>query len=133
MLIDDLDHDSIWCNQSIQDILNRKNYDSKSAEISLTNLRETLIATSCPPELRGNIWKLLLGVYQISATSYIYLVELGPSSLDDKIRNDTFRTMTTDTKFIEHVSEDMLIRVLNAFVWSNDGKQTTKEIYLYLT
>ncbi|KAI8070189.1 rab-GTPase-TBC domain-containing protein [Thamnidium elegans] len=122
MLIDDLDHDSIWCNQSIQDILNRKNYDSKSAEISLTNLRETLIATSCPPELRGNIWKLLLGVYQISATSYIYLVELGPSSLDDKIRNDTFRTMTTDTKFIEHVSEDMLIRVLNAFVWSNDEK-----------
>lgn len=51
MLIDDLDHDSIWCNQSIQDILNRKNYDSKSAEISLTNLRETLLTTKCPSEV----------------------------------------------------------------------------------
>lgn len=50
------------------------------------------------------------------------MIELGRSSLDDKIRNDTFRTMTTDTKFIEHVSEDMLIRLLNAFVWTNDGK-----------
>ena len=37
--------------------------------------------------------------------------------MDSKIRNDTFRTMTTDANFIEHVSEDMLIRVLNAFVW----------------
>jgi cell cycle arrest protein BUB2 len=73
--------------------------------------------------LRGKVWKLFLNVTEISASSYIHLVELGPSSLDDKIRNDTFRTMTTDTKFIEHVSEDMLIRLLNAFVWTNDGKR----------
>lgn len=61
----------------------------------------------------------------MSASNYIHLVELGPSSLDTKIRNDTFRTMTTDTDFIENVSEDMLIRLLNAFVWTNDGKGIT--------
>lgn len=32
--------------------------------------------------------------------------------------------MTTDASFLEHVSEDMLIRVLNAFVWiSKQSKQ----------
>lgn len=47
---------------------------------------------------------------------------MGPSSVDEKIRHDTFRTMSTDSDFVEHVSEDMLIRLLNAFVWtSNDS------------
>jgi cell cycle arrest protein BUB2 len=73
-------------------------------------------------QMRGKLWKLLLRVNQISASTYINLVELGPSSQDEKIRHDTFRTMTTDTNFLEHVSEDMLIRLLNAFIWTSDGK-----------
>lgn len=52
MFIDDLDHDSIWCNQTIEDILNKKNYDIKSAEISLSNLREALLTTPCPAEVK---------------------------------------------------------------------------------
>lgn len=64
----------------------------------------------------------------ISANSYITLVERGASSMDDKIRNDTFRTLTTDNDFLEQVSEDMLIRVLNAFVWLNEpGKYKSKK------
>ncbi|KAI8333355.1 rab-GTPase-TBC domain-containing protein, partial [Chlamydoabsidia padenii] len=62
-------------------------------------------------------WKLLLRVDQISASCYISLVKRGRSPIDAKIRNDTFRTMTTDAEFLEQVSEDMLIRTLNAFVW----------------
>ncbi|KAI8372520.1 rab-GTPase-TBC domain-containing protein [Choanephora cucurbitarum] len=64
------------------------------------------------------MWKLFLHLTQLSATSYIYLVELGPSTLDEKIRQDTFRTMTTDATFLESVTEDRLIRLLNAFVWT---------------
>lgn len=49
---------------------------------------------------------------------------MGPSSVDEKIRHDTFRTMSTDSDFVEHVSEDMLIRLLNAFVWTSDDSLT---------
>lgn len=48
---------------------------------------------------------------------------MGPSLVDEKIRHDTFRTMSTDTNFVEHVSEDMLIRLLNAFVWASDDSR----------
>lgn len=34
-----------------------------------------------------------------------------------KIRNDTFRTLTTDARFRKRVSENALIRVLNSFAW----------------
>ncbi|KAG1472281.1 hypothetical protein G6F56_001632 [Rhizopus delemar] len=101
-------------------ILNRKHAIPKETKESLSDLREALSTQPCPPKLRERLWKLLLGVYKLSAASYIHLVELGPSALDDKIRNDTFRTMATDTSFLEHVSEDMLIRLLNAFVWTNE-------------
>lgn len=49
---------------------------------------------------------------------------MGPSAVDEKIRHDTFRTMSTDSDFVEHVSEDMLIRLLNAFVWASDDSRT---------
>ncbi|KAI8979899.1 rab-GTPase-TBC domain-containing protein [Pilobolus umbonatus] len=72
--------------------------------------------------MRGKLWKLFLRTTHVSAGDYIHLVELKSSSLDEKIRNDSFRTMTTDTTFLEQVSEDMLIRLLNAFVWTTTGE-----------
>ncbi|KAI7904770.1 rab-GTPase-TBC domain-containing protein [Cokeromyces recurvatus] len=119
MSFNNRDYDSIWCLENIESILSRKHRDLNSAENSLLLLRKTLLTNPCPPESRGKVWKLLLRITQISASKYIQLVERGPSSLDEKIRHDTFRTMTTDTNFLEHVSEDMLIRLLNAFVWEN--------------
>lgn len=74
------------------------------------------------------MWKLLLRVKKVSASSYIDLVELGPSELDEKIRNDTFRTMTTDASFLENVTEDSLIRLLNAFVWTCEGKLPSNSV-----
>lgn len=126
----DSDHyDSIWCAETIENIINRKHRDIKSAENSLLLLRQTLLTNSCPAELRGKLWKLLLRVNQISASTYINLVELGPSSHDEKIRHDTFRTMTTDNNYLEHVSEDMLIRLLNAFVWTSDELRSDNFIH----
>lgn len=124
-------------NDSLRDILNKPHASVQEAEQSLMALRWWLLSHPCPSEvslssafhsiffpdgskkkkLRGQVWKVLLRLFNISATCYINLVHRGPSPDDKKIRNDTSRTMTTDASFLEHVSEDMLIRVLNAFVW----------------
>lgn len=37
------------------------------------------------------------------------------------VKDDTFRTLKTDAQFKDHVKEDMLIRLLEAFVWKHDG------------
>ena len=51
MQFDGIDHDSIWCNEPIQDILGRRHNDPKSAEASLTLLRNSLLNHACPPEV----------------------------------------------------------------------------------
>ncbi|KAI7858176.1 rab-GTPase-TBC domain-containing protein [Circinella umbellata] len=116
-------------------ILNRQHCLQEDTENSLAELRWTVLHSPCPSELRGWIWKILLRLCDsVSASCYIKLVERGPSPMDTKIRNDTFRTMTTDASFIEHVSEDMLIRVLNAFVWISQqdsrAQDTSEELQL---
>lgn len=42
--------------------------------------------------LRGTIWKLLLGALHMDAVHYMHLIAEGPTWMDQKIRNDTFRT-----------------------------------------
>ncbi|KDN42737.1 TBC-domain-containing protein [Tilletiaria anomala UBC 951] len=71
---------------------------------------------------RSISWKLLLGIESLPAKKYLDLVAQGPSVAHEKIRNDTFRTLTTDQGFKESVHEDQLIRVLDAFVWSHTGE-----------
>ncbi|KAF7846105.1 hypothetical protein BT93_L5238 [Corymbia citriodora subsp. variegata] len=66
---------------------------------------------------RSVIWKLLLGVYETPAKEYLDLVQFGSSVVNDKIRNDTFRTLATDVAFQKRVQEEMLVRLLDAFVW----------------
>lgn len=48
---------------------------------------------------------------------YLGLVHRGASPAYSKIRNDTFRTLTTDPLFRRRVSEASLIRLLNAIAW----------------
>lgn len=45
------------------------------------------------------------------------LIHRGASPAYSKIRNDTFRTLTTDPLFRRRVSEASLIRLLNAIAW----------------
>ncbi|KAI9100553.1 bub2 protein [Phlyctochytrium arcticum] len=71
--------------------------------------------------LRGRIWKVLLGIYRVSSSEYLGLIDRGPSDVYEKIRNDTFRTLATDKKFLAIVDEEMLSRLLNAFVWKMKG------------
>lgn len=53
----------------------------------------------------------------LSTDAYLDLVHRGASPAYSKIRNDTFRTLTTDPLFRRRVSEASLIRLLNAIAW----------------
>ncbi|WWC88064.1 uncharacterized protein L201_002967 [Kwoniella dendrophila CBS 6074] len=102
-----------------------------TSEISdgLKKIRRTVLTEGIPevpgkPSLRPKIWKLMLKVDNLNADEYLRWVSMGPSSDSHKIKNDTFRTLATDTQFKGKVKEDMLIRLLEAFVW----KITTSEL-----
>ena len=59
-----------------------------------------------------------------SAIRVNQLYDAGRLKLIDLVKNDTFRTLATDTQFKGKVKEDMLIRLLEAFVWKNHGMST---------
>ncbi|CAG8617323.1 5302_t:CDS:2 [Cetraspora pellucida] len=119
---------------SFEEILSTTHRTEREVKASLSKLRRMILLEGLPEEnlpklapsvqnlirptsMRSSVWKHLLGVYHVSANEYIRLIQKGKSCVYDKVRNDTFRTLATDKKFLERVNEDMLIRVLNAFVW----------------
>ncbi|KAI1173869.1 rab-GTPase-TBC domain-containing protein [Nemania sp. FL0916] len=62
-------------------------------------------------------WLILLDATVLATEDYLKLIHRGPSPAYPKIRNDTFRTLTTDPLFRRRVSEASLIRLLNAVAW----------------
>ena len=62
-------------------------------------------------------WLLLLDAPILRTDDYLGLIHRGASPAYSKIRNDTFRTLTTDPLFRRRVSEASLIRLLNAIAW----------------
>lgn len=91
----------------------------------IERLRQEILADGIPAEeqhdggssSRSIAWKVLLGVLELETESYLHYVSLGASAVHDKIADDTFRTLATDAGFQNVVSEDMLMRLLDAFVW----------------
>ncbi|TPX11232.1 uncharacterized protein E0L32_001050 [Thyridium curvatum] len=67
--------------------------------------------------LRIYVWLILLDSPILDTDSYLSLIHRGASPAYSKIRNDTFRTLTTDPLFRRRVSEASLIRLLNAIAW----------------
>ncbi|ORX35248.1 rab-GTPase-TBC domain-domain-containing protein [Kockovaella imperatae] len=101
-----------------------------TSEISdgLKRIRRLILTEGIPYEdgkasLRPAIWKLMLRIDSLHAEDYLRYVAMGPSEVSTKIKNDTFRTLATDTQFKGKVKEDMLIRLLEAFVWKNHGSE----------
>ncbi|KAK3986689.1 mitotic check point protein BUB2 [Cladorrhinum sp. PSN332] len=68
--------------------------------------------------LRIYVWLLLLDAPILETDTYLALIHRGASPAYSKIRNDTFRTLTTDPLFRRRVSEASLIRLLNAIAWT---------------
>ncbi|KJA27675.1 hypothetical protein HYPSUDRAFT_130570 [Hypholoma sublateritium FD-334 SS-4] len=93
-------------------------------EDGATKLRRMILVEGIPsadPTLRPRIWKILLRVNELPTDTYLHYVSRGPCQVREKIRNDTFRTLATDKGFKERVREDMLVRLLDAFVWRSHG------------
>ncbi|KAH7328392.1 putative mitotic check point protein [Stachybotrys elegans] len=67
--------------------------------------------------LRIYVWLVLLDAPIMPTDDYLALIHRGASPAYAKIRNDTFRTLTTDPLFRRRVSEASLIRLLNAIAW----------------
>lgn len=67
--------------------------------------------------MRIYIWLILLNAPPTKTDDYRNLVLTGASPAYEKIRNDTFRTLTTDPLFRRRVTENSLTRVLNAVAW----------------
>lgn len=84
----------------------------------------------CP--YRIYVWSVLLRSPPMRSADYMNLVKKGPSAVYSKIRNDTFRTLTTDTNFRKKVSEESLIRVLNSFAWmsANGSPSMNSDTYV---
>ncbi|PHH64153.1 hypothetical protein CDD81_4900 [Ophiocordyceps australis] len=78
--------------------------------------------------LRIYVWLVLLDTPIMSTDEYLTLVHRGASPAYSKIRNDTFRTLTTDPLFRRRVSEASLIRLLNAVAWKlHDAKEGQRQ------
>jgi len=86
------------------------------------------IPSAADPTLRPRIWKILLGVTELPASTFLEYVSRGPCEVREKIRNDTFRTLATDRGFKERVREDMLVRILDAFVWRNHDREDSQRL-----
>ncbi|CAD6566998.1 MAG: hypothetical protein TREMPRED_003222 [Tremellales sp. Tagirdzhanova-0007] len=96
--------------------------------VRLKRIRRVILDDGIPElpgraKLRPRIWKLLLKVDTLHAEGYLRHVSMGASDVSIKIKNDTFRTLATDTQFKGKVKEDMLIRLLEAFVWKSQGSE----------
>lgn len=70
---------------------------------------------------------IFLNAPVLETDAYLALIHRGASPAYSKIRNDTFRTLTTDPLFRRRVSEASLIRLLNAVAWKlHDHKERSR-------
>ena len=89
----------------------------------LQRLRYTILTSGIPSnpdgmsDLRIYIWLILLSAPPTPTDRYLDLVRQGPSPIYPKIRDDTFRTFSSDPLFRRRVTENSLTRVLNAVSW----------------
>lgn len=107
-------------------ILRCKNRSDEGMRESLGHLRSLVLKHGIPDDardckgdnvsLRAKVWKVMLCVYEISASRYSSLVSMGPCWQYEKIENDVSRTLATDKRFHDRVQEGPILRVLNSFV-----------------
>nr|OQO25017.1 hypothetical protein B0A51_07998 [Rachicladosporium sp. CCFEE 5018] len=94
-----------------------------SLAAGLSALRSSVLHSGVPSTSDGTsdsriyIWLTLLNATPLRTDAYLDLVRQGASPAYAKIRNDTFRTLTTDPLYRRKVTENSLTRVLNAVAW----------------
>lgn len=74
-------------------------YSSLTSDTALNELCKQILGNGLDFEADGKsdattsartlAWKIMLGIKEVPAATYLELVQLGPSAVNDKIRNDT--------------------------------------------
>ncbi|KAJ0115987.1 hypothetical protein J7T55_004157 [Diaporthe amygdali] len=90
---------------------------SESPQLCFAPPTDTCRRPCMQSKLRIYVWLIMLDAPVLSTDDYLGFVHRGASPAYSKIRNDTFRTLTTDPLFRRRVSEASLIRLLNAIAW----------------
>lgn len=75
-------------------------------------------------DYRIYLWLTLLNVPPLATEVYLDLVHRSKSPAYEKISNDVFRTLATDTLFKRRVTDASLTRLLNATAWRIHDEQT---------
>jgi cell cycle arrest protein BUB2 len=78
-------------------------------------------------DYRIYLWLTLLNIDALSTETYLNLIHRGRSPAYEKISNDVFRTLATDTLFKRRVTDASLTRVLNAIAWRIHDEQAQKD------
>lgn len=108
---------------SIENILRDGPPPGARGAASLNALRHSVLTTGVQATKEGMsdyrvyLWLTLLNVAPLPTQVYLEQVHRGRSSAADKIANDVFRTLATDTLFKRRVTDASLTRVLNATAW----------------
>ncbi|EDO15883.1 hypothetical protein Kpol_1019p3 [Vanderwaltozyma polyspora DSM 70294] len=115
---------------SIENFINQQPLIIQS---SLSQLRYLILSEGLPvaktksqQRTRCYVWSILSQTSMERSTQiYMALLQLGPAPVPilQKIKNDTFRTLQTDSRFVNTVSEDSLIRCLSCFAWQTLQKE----------
>ena len=78
-------------------------------------------------EYRIYLWLVFLNIPALPTDDYLALVHRGRSPAYEKISNDTFRTLATDTLFKRRVTDASITRLLNATAWKlQDAKKASR-------
>lgn len=86
-------------------------------------LRQSILASGVQAgkdgmsDYRIYLWLTLLNVSALPTDAYLSQIHRGRSPVWQKIANDVFRTLATDTLFKRRVTDASLTRLLNATAW----------------
>ena len=120
--------------KSSLEILMRDGPSGGNVEQGLSDLRYHILSSRVEAgkdgmsDYRCYLWLALLNVGPLQTDEYLALVHRGQSPAYQKINDDTFRTLATDTLFKRRVTDASITRVLNATAWKlHDAKRISSD------
>lgn len=125
---------AIHSRKSSLEILIRDGPPSGNVEQGLSDLRYLILSSRVEAgkegmsDYRCYLWLALLNVASLPTDDYLALVHRGRSPAYQKISDDTFRTLATDTLFKRRVTDASITRVLNATAWKLHDAKTAGSV-----
>lgn len=102
-----------------------------TAASALSLLRHSILTSGVNATKEGMsdyriyLWLTLLNIGPLPTDTYLNLIHRGRSPAYEKISNDVFRTLATDTLFKRRVTDASLTRLLNATAWRIHDEQNS--------